>query len=608
MATKRLPKKETNTPSSGIRQGSPSHWHQTGFLKKGSAKPAYAPLLLVLAGDIELNPGPECHKCKKPIGEDRPHFKCKLCRNITHKQQKCSGLSRYSRSQEWTCHAHGEHPEDPDPTYLSKRGDKCSVCNEPLRVGTPALQCTAKSCKQTCHKKQDCSTISRYSKEQWMCPTHSTSAKLTIAGRTVASLQRRTETKKVRTSCSICKRTIAKNTAPLVCSSCDGAFHKSCLTRSGHTRDEIEILCCLQEWKCDKCSSPPAPVPSTTSTLDDAIESSQPFQGEVKSSLKILQWNADGLSTKWPELNERLKKEQIDIALIQETKYKQKNKTPTFEGYAPIRYDREGDGGGLLCLIKHSIPYSEIPKGKQTVGIVESISFRVRIDKRKWLTISNVYMAPNRDNGEEVIYTDQSPASRSCFIAGDMNCHSALWDPKQPPDSRGERIEEWLSDSNLYCANDGSATRINRATGNESTPDVFLAPSQWLNRIQWTTNEDIGGSDHLPSTTTLLCKCKKMKPLERQPRWKKNADLSAFSELLEEKVDSTENNTIKRIKNFQEAVISAAKQTVPRTKPGKKTKSYLTPAIKTLIKQRNKLRRMVRTHRQEWIETCKKVR
>ena len=300
VATKRLPKKETNTPSSGNRQSSPSHWHQTGFLKKGSAKPAYAPLLLVLAGDIELNPGPECHKCKKPIGEDRPHFKCKLCRNITHKQQKCSGLSRYSRSQEWTCHAHGEHPEDPDPTYLSKRGDKCSVCNEPLRVGTPALQCTAKSCKQTCHKKQDCSTISRYSKEQWMCPTHSTSAKLTIAGRTVA------------------------------------------------------------------------------------IESSQPFQGEVKSSLKILQWNADGLSTKWPELNERLKKEQIDIALIQETKYKQKNKTPTFEGYAPIRYDREGDGGGLL------IPYSEIPKGKQTVGIVESISFRVRIDKRKWLTISNV--------------------------------------------------------------------------------------------------------------------------------------------------------------------------------------------------------------------------
>ena len=65
MATKRLPKKETNTPSSGNRQGSPSHWHQTGFLKKGSAKPAYAPLLLVLAGDIELNPGPECHKCKK---------------------------------------------------------------------------------------------------------------------------------------------------------------------------------------------------------------------------------------------------------------------------------------------------------------------------------------------------------------------------------------------------------------------------------------------------------------------------------------------------------------------------------------------------------------
>ena len=255
-----------------------------------------------MAGDIELNPGPQCHKCKQPIGEDHPDFKCKLCSNITHKQQKCSGFSRYSRPEE-----HGEHQEDRDPTYLWERGAKCSACNEPLRVGTLALQCTARNCKQTCHKKQQGLIISRYSKEQWICSTHSTRAKLTITGRKVASLQRRTATKKVRTSCSISKRTIAK-TAPLVVCSCDGPFHKSCLTRSGHTRDEIEILCCLQEWKCDKCSSPPAPVPSTTSTLDDAIESSQPFQEEDKSSLKILQWNADGLSTKWPELNERLKK------------------------------------------------------------------------------------------------------------------------------------------------------------------------------------------------------------------------------------------------------------------------------------------------------------
>ena len=99
-----------------------------------------------------------------------------------------------------------------------------------------------------------------------------------------------------------------------------------------------------------------------------------------------------------------------------------------------------------------------------------------------------------------------------------------------------------------------------------------------------------------------------MKLLQRSPRWKKNANLSAFSELSEEKVESTENSTIKRITNFQEAVIRAAKQTVPRTTRAKKTKSHLTPAMKSLIKQRNKLRRMVRTHCKEWIELCQKVR
>ena len=105
------------------------------------------------------------------------------------------------------------------------------------------------------------------------------------------------------------------------------------------------------------------------------VHSSQPFKGINRDTLKVLHWNADGLSTKWPELNECLKKADIDIALIQETKYKNNTKLPAFPGYAPIRYDRDGDGGGLLCLIKHNIPLY-IPKYcKQTVGGVESISF-----------------------------------------------------------------------------------------------------------------------------------------------------------------------------------------------------------------------------------------
>ena len=327
----------------------------------------------------------------------------------------------------------------------------------------------------------------------------------------------------------------------------------------------------LEQWLCDKCTpAPPTPAPSTASTLDDAVETSQPFKGINRDTLKVLHWNADGLSTKWPELNECLKKADIDIALIQETKYKNNTKLPAFPGYAPIRYDRDGGGGGLLCLIKHNIPLY-IPKYcKQTVGGVESISFRVRLDKKKWICFTNVYMAPRREGGKEIIYTDHIPASGLCFIAGDVNGHSVLWDNRQPPDSRGERIEEWLADCNMHCVNDGSPTRTNRAPGSHSTPDVFLAPSQWLNQVGWTTLEDIGGSDHLPGMATIHCKWKSVAPLQRLARWKKNADLSSFSKVLEEKVKSLkQQKTIDRIKEFHETVLAAAIETVPKTTPGK---------------------------------------
>ena len=73
-------------------------------------------------------------------------------------------------------------------------------------------------------------------------------------------------------------------------------------------------------------------------------------------------------------------------------------------------------------------------------------------------------MSPNRDTGDvEVLVLSQLPTENSCFLAGDFNGHSALWDTVQPSDSRGERIEEWIADNNLICSNDGTSTCTNRA-------------------------------------------------------------------------------------------------------------------------------------------------
>ena len=317
-------------------------------------------------------------------------MRCQKCENRCHKQERCSKISRYGCLNSWTCSDHDVITAEPEKEQTSaKTGDCCSRCNEPLRVGQPALQCTANDCTTMCHKKESCSGIGRYSKALWKCPSHC----LTIAGRPLHTLDQR-PAPSLGSKCKSCKNTIKCNIRPVQCHTCKDCYHKSCLINQGHSRDAVEVISRLEEWNCDKCTSAPqAPPPSI---LDDPVETSQPFKGTQRETLKVLHWNADGLSTKWPELNERLKKEDIDIALIQETKYKTSTKLPVFHGYAPIRHERNGDGGGLLCLIKHDIPMYRPHYCNQTVRGVESTTFRVRIDKRKWITFSNVYIAPKR--------------------------------------------------------------------------------------------------------------------------------------------------------------------------------------------------------------------
>ena len=62
-----------------------------------------------------------------------------------------------------------------------------------------------------------------------------------------------------------------------------------------------------------------------------------------KRLITILQWNADGLWTKIPELNARLQQEEVDIVTIQETKLALRKRTRRLQGYKPVhRADRRG--------------------------------------------------------------------------------------------------------------------------------------------------------------------------------------------------------------------------------------------------------------------------
>ena len=202
-----------------------------------------------------------------------------------------------------------------------------------------------------------------------------------------------------------------------------------------------------------------------------------------KDNLRILQWNADALSTKVGELRMRAAELDLDVILIQETKLKEGVATPRIPGFKEaMRLDRVvTGGGGILCYIKETLIFEKL--FKRSKNATEAASFRNRVDKKNWVHITNVYVPPDNSIGQEIIFTPEViPTLESSIICGDFNGHTSLWDLHQPPDKRGETILDWLIDNDLETLNDGSPTRANRVTGIPSAPDITLCGSKWSNK------------------------------------------------------------------------------------------------------------------------------
>jgi len=292
-------------------------------------------------------------------------------------------------------------------------------------------------------------------------------------------------------------------------------------------------------------------------------EVSEATPSRTRSSLRIMQWNADGLRSKALELQSRLHKDNIDVCLVQETKLLKRSSTPSMKGYTPYRSDRTNIlGGGLIAYVKKDLDF-------QKIGL-----------RNKSSTPSN------------------------SLICSDFNGHSQMWDQLQPLDPRGGEIEDWIIDKELGILNGETPTRLNKNTGNWSTPDLTLCGTAWSGRHNWAVLDDIGGSDHMPILITLQTKVNYQPVLGRRPRWKsKGVDWSAFTKAVDESVQKfTPTESMKHQQcRFAEALINAAKSHVGKVKPGARTKVWMNPAIRTAIRKRNGLRRDIKNKRREWL-------
>ena len=260
--------------------------------------------------------------------------------------------------------------------------------------------------------------------------------------------------------CLQCNRAITKTTTPLSCDSYGKYCHKTCSNLPKALADQATIK--TFRWSCEECnrdrSDHVRKVGGTT------IETSHLDNGNYTAGIRVLQWNADGLRSKATELELMLQNHEFHIVCVQETKLLGNNqRTPKIKGYFSIRTDRPSldGGGGLMFYIKEGVIFEVV--GNSSHQGTEVSTIKVRLGKRKWALITNIYCPPNRTHNPVSLSLKHVIPGKRSLVTGDSNAHSGLWDFNQPEDTRGKDLLGWSIENQMTILRDESHSRFNHS-------------------------------------------------------------------------------------------------------------------------------------------------
>ncbi|XP_054706435.1 uncharacterized protein LOC129216258 [Uloborus diversus] len=311
--------------------------------------------------------------------------------------------------------------------------------------------------------------------------------------------------------------------------------------------------------------------------------------------LRILQCNINGLGTaatriKLDQLLELAETKEIQIIALQETKLKETSKLKV-KGYNVFRSDRKtgGAGGGLAFLVRN-IQYQSIdtPQFDNTKLEIQGISFPWR---GKNIKVFNSYHPPCSSSLPDCFFQGYE---NNIFFLGDLNAKHPNWGCSNS-NARGNALLNLADDKSFLFLNDGSPTHSSHSYNTKEALDISIVSPDIYPQCNWTVLSNIG-SDHYPILIELDINQKVSRDRRnhwnfRKADWKRYNDLTnsgVFNEPLTNNIDS--NWTA-----FENGIISAAKQSVPRGKVKKYTPffSHNSDTLKPLLKRREALSNLI---------------
>ena len=205
--------------------------------------------------------------------------------------------------------------------------------------------------------------------------------------------------------------------------------------------------------------------------------------------LRLMKWNANGISGRITELLTFLHSNNVNIAAIQETKLINKTKPLETPGLAAVRLNRQKNkGGGQQMLIKDTIPYVDNKAAfpQSADPHLEQQGISITMPNRQQLHIHNIYIPPRSScsscHNASIAHL-LSNSEMSLFVE-DINANHSRWDTNTNEDESGEHLADEIDAADYTILNENEATR-RTSNGRTTSPDISLTsndislPSDW---------------------------------------------------------------------------------------------------------------------------------
>lgn len=306
----------------------------------------------------------------------------------------------------------------------------------------------------------------------------------------------------------------------------------------------------------------------------------------------ILQWNICGLQCRLSELEILIKEHNPLVISLQETMYKRHYSKDHFLNKNYKWYfktnQKNHNTNGVCIAVRQDIPHNII----QTYSNLQAIAIRIKHPIKTIIT--SIYIPPKQHNiSETEVKTEfnrlveklKSKHKTNIIITGDINAHHEIWG-SQKTDTRGKTIIDTIIKNDMQVLNDGSPTRVEASNGTLTAIDLSITSQHLAFQLEWQTEKDPRGSDHLPITIKrYITDSNEM--YTTKPKWiYKEANWTKFQKDIQKIIKRKKPDNVQ---DFTKAIINAARKNIPKTKSNRPTKRSLpwwNKEIANTIKQR----------------------